>query len=109
MKRRPKPEVKPELKPGLKMKRKVKPENPTEPQPTTYKRPVGGHLPFPPKDCARPGWIISFAEKNVPWIDLSICIDCTSKCQRRKEYLQQLKEDRNAKRDARTANNSKNE
>ena len=94
--------------PKLKIKRKVKRKEKTpEQMPTTYKRPVGGHLPFPPKDCYRPGWIQFFAEKNVPWIDLAICIGCTQKCQRRKEYLQQLKEERNAKRDAGTANNPK--
>jgi len=94
------------VKTKFKIKRK---EKPTEPPPTTYKRPVGGHLPFPPKDCYRPGWIQFFTEKNVPWIDLAICIDCPQKCQRRKEYLQQLKEERNAKRDAGTASNTKHE
>lgn len=83
----------------MKLEIKMKPEEKREESPpTTYSKPVGGHLPFPPKDCHRPDFIRKFTEKNVPWIDLSICIDCTQKCLRRKEYLQQMKEERNANR-----------
>jgi len=111
MKRRTKQMKKLELptKVKLKIKRKEKPPEQIQITPTTYKRPVGGHLPFPPKDCCRPSWITYFAEKKVPWIDLAICIDCPNKCQRRKEYLQQLKEERNAKHNVSTTNNPKHE
>jgi len=58
--------------------------------------PLGGYLPFPPKDCLKREFF-TWCQGTV-WIDLSICHSCTNKpeCSTRKEYLQELNEKRKA-------------
>ena len=56
------------------------------------KKPWGGHLPFPPKNCARKEYV--FTSVGVPWIDLGICIGCKDfpkGCDRKREYIAEMR------------------
>ena len=56
------------------------------------RKPYGGHLPFPPKDCCRKEYI--FSTDYIPWIDLGLCISCPDYgekgCERKREYLSEM-------------------
>lgn len=54
---------------------------------------IGGHLPHPPLDCKRPQFI--FTNFGVLWIDLGICVNCPDRCERRAEYIWELKNGKN--------------
>lgn len=55
---------------------------------------LGGHLPFPPKNCTKKEFITKCF--GIKWIDLSICHNCNTinECSTRKEHLNKLKEQR---------------
>ena len=77
------------IKKGKKMIRKLKTQDVSKP----IKKPWGGHLPFPPKDCAKKKHIF-ISDNGIPWIDFGICINCTEYpkgCPRKQNYLREMK------------------
>jgi len=70
-----------------------KPKVKTDYSKKPIKKPWGGHLPFPPKDCAKKKHIF-ISDNGIPWIDFGICINCTEYpkgCPRKQEYLVEMK------------------